>query len=68
MSQYNLDVKYTLVDCEKDFVPLDIFLEAVTVEIEANNVINIDGLGKHFVSFYESGVHKTYNFTLLSEE
>ena len=63
-----MDVKYTLVDCEKDIVPLDIFLEAVPEEIEANNVINIDELGRHFVAFYEPGVDKTYNFTLLSEE
>ena len=61
-------MKFTLIDCEKDLVPLDIFLEAVNVDIEANNVINVDGLGRHFVAFYEPGVHKTYNFTLLIEE
>ena len=62
-----MDVKYSLVDCEKDFVPLDIFLEAEIAEIDANNVINIDGLGRHFVAFYEPGVHKKYTFKLLSE-
>lgn len=68
LSEYTLDVKLTLIDCESDFAPLDIFLEAITVEIEANNVINVDGLGRHFVAFYEPGVHKTYNFTLLAGE
>ena len=53
-----------MVDCERDFSPLDLFLEPVNVGILANNVINVDGLGRHFVAFYEQGVHKTYNFTL----
>ena len=57
-----------MVDCERDFFPLDIFLESVDVGILANDVINVDGLGRHFVTFYEPGIHKTYNFTLKNIE
>ena len=68
LSSYTQEVKYSLVDCTKDFTPPEVFLEPVTSAIEANNVINVDGYGRHFVAFYEPGVHKTYDFTLQVSE
>ena len=68
LSAYTLDVKYSLVNCNQDFTPPDIFLEPVTVDIEANNIINVDGLGQHFIAFYEPGLHKIYNLTLQKVE
>ena len=64
LSSYTQDVKYSLLDCTKDFTPPELFLEPVVSPIEADNVINVDGLGQRFVAFYEPGVHKTYNFML----
>ena len=57
-----------MVDCTRDFSPPDIFLEPVDVEVLANTVIDVDGLGRHFVTLYEPGIHKTYNFTLQNVE
>ena len=68
LSCYTQDVKYSLLDCTKDFTPPEVFLEPVVSPIEADNVINVDGLGKRFVALYEPGVHKTYNFTLQAIE
>ena len=65
LPDYTLGVKYTLIDCMKDFEQTDNFLSPVNPLIEANSVVNIDGKGKHFVAFYEEGVHKIYNFTLF---
>ena len=64
LSSYTQDVKYSLLDCTRDFTPPEVFLEPVISQIEADNVINFDGLGKRFVAFYEPGVHKKYNFML----
>ena len=68
LSSYTQDVKYSLLDCTKDFTPPEVFLEPVVSPIEADNVINVDGLGKRFVALYEPGVRKTYNFTLQVSE
>ena len=68
LSSYTQDVKYSLVDCTKDFTPPEVFLEPVVSSIEADNVINVDGYGSRFVAFYEPGVHKTYRFTLQVSE
>ena len=42
---YDETVKYSLVNCEYDFLKPEKFLIPVESEIEANNVIDIDGLG-----------------------
>ena len=68
LSSYTQDVKYSLVDCTKDFTPPEVFLEPVVSPIEADNVINVDGYGRQFVAFYEPGVHKTYSFSLQVSE
>ena len=61
-------VKYSLVDCSKDFVAPAKFLTPVEQPTKANNVIDVDGLGSQFIGFHEPGIDKLYNFTLAKVE
>ena len=56
LSSYTQDVKYSLIDCSRAFSKPSKYLDPVNVEIEANNFINVDGLGRHFVAYYQPGV------------
>ena len=53
-----------MINCYKDFEEPSNFLIPIEAETESNKLINVNELGKHFIGFYENGIHKTYNFTL----
>ena len=57
-------MKYTLIDCTKDFEMPTHFLTPVSVSIEADGILDSEGLGQNYFSFYEEGKKKTYNLIL----
>ena len=57
-------MKYTLIDCTKDFEEPAHFLTPVSASIEADGILDSEGLGQNYFSFFEEGNKKTYNLIL----
>ena len=59
-------MKYTLIDCTKDFEVPTQFLTPVSASTEADGIL--EGSGQNYFSFYEEGLQKTYNLILSQPE
>ena len=64
LPEYDLDVKYILYDCSKDFEMPSGFITIEGNQDISDSIIDLNGDGTHFIVLYQENINTVYAFTL----